>query len=96
MSGKLECTGRGSHRPRTLGHFELIDDEPGVCFSLEVRPDPEAERGVYFMPWVWVGGPPIHLRCVTCPRDMRFKVSDLDRFLREDASRRNRDVSFFR
>ncbi len=96
MIGKLVCTGRGSHSPWTLGHFTLIDDEPGVRFSLEVRPDPEPVRGVYSMPWVRVGGPSIHLRCGGCRRDMRFRVSDLDRFLREDASRKNRDVSFFR
>jgi len=92
---KLLCTGRGSHKPRTVGRYTLLDDEPGFVFAIQVRRarDSDVDRGVFEMPWVHRAGPPVHLRCPTCRRDMRFKVTDFDRFLRADTGRRNRDVS---
>ncbi len=90
---KLLCTGRASHRPRTIGKFGLIA-EGG--FSIQVR-SPDNDAGIWdiYMPPMLASESSVHLRCPTCGRDMRFKSAEFERFLREDTGSKRRDVSLF-
>lgn len=99
-SPKLICTGRGSHRRRTLGVYVLRDEG----FSL-LQHAPRGQDPVHI---TWpplqpassekAKDPTIELMCLSCgegrkPRNMRFKASDLDKFLRADTGSIHKDAS---
>jgi hypothetical protein len=85
-AGKIICTGRGTHKPRTLATYAL---QPQGGWILGSKQPMTGGDPVTTYPGVEHVG----FKCPTCGRDMRFQASTLDAFLVADLPRVHRDVS---
>lgn len=85
-TGKVVCTARRRHKPRTLATYALLPEGGWILTSKQpmTRGDPVT---------TYPGVETVGFRCPSCSRDLRFSASTFDIFLRADTGRNSRDVS---
>ncbi len=81
-TGKIVCTGRGTHKRRTLSRYTTSEDmfvvlgtqagTPTAHYAVTEHPDGGTQS---------VGVKRVRLRCPSCQRDMRIKAETLHTFL---------------
>jgi len=81
--GAIVCTGRGTHRRRTLATY-AAEDGTSVVLSKQPGGTPMAQ---------YPGVEHLRFRCPSCSRDLRFASGVMHRFLTADLPHSYRDVS---